>query len=100
MSKFYYLCVIIDLFSRKVIAYNISGKPDSALVIETFISAYKLRNAPFGLMFHSDRGSQYNSFSFRKLLDDLNVVQSFSKKGHPYDNAVAKSFFKYLKLKK
>ena len=48
-------------------------------------------------MFHSDRGSQYNSFSFRKLLDDLNVVQSFSKKGHPYDNAVAESFFKYLK---
>ena len=96
-GKFYYLCVIIDLFSRKVIAYNISGRPDSALVIETFLSAYRSRKAPYGLMFHSDRGSQYNSFSFRKLLDDLNVVQSFSKKGHPYDNAVAESFFKYLK---
>jgi transposase InsO family protein len=96
-DKFYYLCVIIDLFSRKVIAYNISGRPDSALVIETFLLAYKSRKTPYGLMFHSDRGSQYNSFSFRKLLDDLNVVQSFSKKGHPYDNAVAESFFKYLK---
>jgi transposase InsO family protein len=96
-GKFYYLCVIIDLFSRKVIAYNISSRPDSALVIETFLLAYKSRKTPYGLMFHSDRGSQYNSFSFRKLLDDLNVVQSFSKKGHPYDNAVAESFFKYLK---
>ena len=97
-GKFYYLCVIIDLFSRKVIAYSISGKQDSDLVKSVFLVAYKNRNSPKGLMFHSDRGSQYNSFSFRKLLDDMNVVQSFSKKGHPYDNAVAESFFKYLKL--
>ena len=48
-------------------------------------------------MFHSDRGTQYTAFKFRKLLDELNVVQSFSKKGYPFDNAVAESFFKYLK---
>ena len=59
--------------------------------------AYALRGEPEGLMFHSDRGTQYTSFSFRQLLDSLNVVQSFSKKGYPYDNAVMECFFKYLK---
>jgi len=67
------------------------------LTFETFKKAYAKRNAPFGLMFHSDRGSQYTAFTFRQLLDSLNVVQSFSKKGYPFDNAVCESFFKYLK---
>lgn len=48
-------------------------------------------------MFHSDRGAQYTVFAFRKLLDSLHVVQSFSKKGYPFDNAVCEAFFKYLK---
>ena len=48
-------------------------------------------------MFHSDRGSQYTAFAFRQLLDTLNVVQSFSKKGYPFDNACCECFFKYLK---
>ena len=62
-----------------------------------FQKAYETRNAPFGLMFHSDRGSQYTAFAFRQLLDSRNVVQSFSKKGYPFDNAVCESFFRYLK---
>lgn len=48
-------------------------------------------------MFHSDRGTQYTAFAFRSLLDSLHIVQSFSKKGYPFDNAVCESFFKYLK---
>ena len=96
-DKWYYLCVIIDLFSRKVISWHISNKPDVDLVITTFKKAYSARKAPYGLMFHSDRGSQYTAFAFRRLLDSLNVVQSFSKKGYPFDNAVCESFFKYLK---
>ena len=63
----------------------------------TFQKAYQRRNMPYGLMFHSDRGTQYTAFSFRQLLDSLNVVQSFSKKGYPFDNAVCECFFKYLK---
>lgn len=97
-NRFFYLCVIIDLFSRKVIAYKLSDKIDAVLVLDTFNIAYKHRNCPAGLMFHSDRGCQYTSKTFRQLLDKLNVVQSFSAKGHPYDNAVCESFFKYLKL--
>ncbi len=96
-GKWYYLCIIIDLYSRKVIAWDISAKPDADLVISVFKKAYAKRNISVGLMFHSDRGTQYTAFKFRKLLDELNVVQSFSKKGYPFDNAVAESFFKYLK---
>ena len=96
-AKWYYLCVIIDLFSRKVIAWQLSDKADSQLVIETFKKAYRNRNCPQGLMFHSDRGSQFTSLALRKLLDELNVVQSFSGKGCPFDNAVVEAFFKYLK---
>lgn len=48
-------------------------------------------------MFHSDHGIQYKAFSFRQLLDSLNIVQSFSKKGYPYDNACCECSFKYLK---
>lgn len=96
-GKWYYLCIVMDLFSRKVISWHISGKPDVDLVKTTFQKAYDNRNHPEGLMFHSDRGTQYTAFAFRKLLDDLNVVQSFSKKGYPFDNARCECFFKYLK---
>ena len=96
-QKWAYLCVVIDLFSRKVISWKISFKPDAELLISTFKKAYAKRNFPKGLIFHSDRGTQYTSKDFRKLLDEFGVVQSFSGRGCPYDNAVAESFFKYLK---
>ena len=87
----------MDLFSRKVISWSLSAKNDADLVISTFKKAYEKRNSPYGLMFHSDRGSQFTAFSFRQLLDSLDVVQSFSQKGYPYDNACCECFFKYLK---
>lgn len=67
------------------------------LTITAFRKAYAARSAPMGLMFHSDRGTQYTAFAFRSLLDSLHIAQSFSKKGYPFDNAVCESFFKYLK---
>lgn len=97
-GRWYYLCVIIDLFSRKVIAWDISSNINADLTIAVFKKAYAKRNSPQGLMFHSDQGTQYTAFEFRKLLDSSNTVQSFSKKGYPFDNAVAECFFKYLKL--
>lgn len=96
-GKWYYLCIVMDLFSRKVIFWTISGKPDVNLVMTAFQKAYNKRGQPQRLMFHSDRGTQYTAFSFRKLLDSLNIVQSFSKKGYPFDNACCECFFKYLK---
>lgn len=97
-GSFYYVCVIIDLFSRKVISYSVSNKIDTKLVINTFNKAFISRNKPENLIFHSDRGCQYTSKEFRKFLENYNIIQSFSAKGYPYDNAVAESFFKFLKF--
>jgi transposase InsO family protein len=96
-GRFAYVCVILDLFSRKVIAYKTSAKIDTKLVLDTFYSACEKRGYPKGVLFHSDRGCQYTSKDFRNILDKEEFVQSFSAKGHPYDNAVAECFFKYLK---
>jgi transposase InsO family protein len=92
----YYLCVIIDLFSRKVISYSLSDNNRATNLIGTFRCAYEERG-PNELMFHSDQGSQYTSFKFRKMLRERNVAQSFSNTGYPYDNAVAESFFRALR---
>lgn len=96
-GRFYYLCVILDLFSRKVIAYRVAPKMDRFLAINTLYDAIAVRNPPNGLIFHSDQGAQFTSADFRKVLDQCNFIQSFSSKGHPYDNAVIECFFKYLK---
>ncbi len=97
-GKWYYLCIVMGLFSGQVISWHISAKPDAELVMGTFKKAYEKRNSPYGLMFHSDRGTQYTAFSFRQILDSFNVVQSFSKKGCPFDNPCRECFFKYLKM--
>ena len=96
-NRFVYLCVIIDLFSRKIIAYTVSAKHNAQMAIETFKKAYYSRNCPKSLMFHSDQGSEYTSKEYRMLMDNYAITQSFSKKGHPYDNAVMECFFKYAK---
>lgn len=95
--KVYYLCVIIDLFSRKVIAHHIANNQRTEIVVDTFKSAFKKRNCPTDLLFHSDQGGQYGSYEFRQLLRDKRIEQSFSNPGCPYDNAVAESFFRSLK---
>ena len=55
-GKWYYLCIVMDLFSRKVISWHISSKPDVELTLTAFRKAYESRKCPYGLMFHSDRG--------------------------------------------
>ncbi len=96
-SGIYYLCVIIDLFSRMVISYSLSENANTNIVIDTFQQAYNSRHPSKGLMFHSDQGSQYLSSRFKKLLKSLKIEQSFSNTGTPYDNAVAESFFASMK---
>ena len=94
---FHYVCIVIDLFSRRVLAYGISDQINAALVRSTFDSAFEMRNRPEGLTFHSDQGCQYTDFNFRKHLRNLKVAQSFSNPGTPVDNAVAESFFACMK---
>lgn len=93
----HYICVILDLFSRKVIAHKISRKNSTQLVTSTFKIAWEERGPKLELLFHSDRGAQYTSHRFRELLRSHAVVQSFSNSGKPHDNAVAESFFASLK---
>ncbi len=95
--NFYYLCAIMDLYSRKIIAYKFSKHIDTTLAIDKLNLAVANRGKSNGIIFHTDRGSQFTSKCFRKHLDSLNMIQSFSAKGHPYDNAVMECFFKYLK---
>lgn len=94
---FMYLCVVIDLYARKVISFSISEDIDEKLVTEVFERAYKSRLCPKSLLFHSDQGTQYTAFSFRKKLREYGIIQSFSAPGNPYDNAVIESFFASIK---
>lgn len=96
-DKYLYVCAILDLFSRKVVAYRVSPKNSTYLITSTFRQAYQNRNTPQSLIFHSDQGAQYTSKTFCKLLRMNKVVQSFSAPGQPYDNAVMESFFSYMK---
>ncbi len=96
-SGFVYLCVVMDLFSRKVIAYRVHSRMDSHFVIQTLQNALDARRPKDHVLFHSDRGSQYTGKDFRRFCDENNIIQSFSKKGYPWDNSVVESFFKYLK---
>lgn len=94
-----YLTVIIDLFDRKVIGWSIDNTLRTA---ETVIPAWKMatKNRPVNdyLIFHSDRGVQYACTEFKELLTtNPFVIQSMSRKGDCWDNAVAESFFKTLK---
>ena len=95
----YYICVIIDLFARKVVGYRVSLSNSTQLTRGTFAAAYE-RRQPTELIFHSDQGSNYTSTSFRAYLKDLGVRQSFSATGTPYNNSVMESFFKTMKTEK
>ena len=90
----YFMTAIIDLFSRKVIGYDVVDSIAAFPLINIFKKTYVERGKPEGLMFHSDQGSQFTAYRFRVLLRGYKVKQSFSAPGNPHDNAVAESFFK------
>jgi len=84
-------------FSREVIGWSMSRRIDSNLVQEALKMAVLIRRPSSGLIFHSDRGSQYCSHNFRAMLNRYNIVSSMSRKGDCWDNAVCESFFSTLK---
>ena len=92
-----YLAVVIDLYSRRVIGWSASRRMKKDLVIDALNKAIALRKPPKGVIFHSDRGSQYCSTKIRKLLAKYKFKQSMSGKGNCYDNAAVETFFKTLK---
>ena len=92
-----YLATVMDLFSRKIVGWKIDNHMRTSLISEAFQLAIFNRRPPPGLIFHSDRGSQYASFEFQTLLRKHDAISSMSRKANCFDNAVAESFFKNLK---
>ena len=88
-----YLAVVIDLFSRKVVGWSMSSRMKAQLVTDALQMAIWQRRPEAGLIVHSDRGSQYASNAYRRLLNKHDCVGSMSRKGNCWDNAVAESFF-------
>ena len=93
----YFICVIMDLYARRVIAYKIGYSNNTHLVKETFRMAYESRKPEPGLIFHTDQGGNYRSRAFGDYLKTREVTQSFSKPGVPYDNSVMETFFASMK---
>ena len=93
-----YLAVVIDLYSRQVVGWSMNKRMRAELVNNALLMALWKRKPVRGLISHTDRGSQYASKSHRDILKDHGIVQSMSRKGDCWDNAVAESFFHTLKI--
>lgn len=92
-----YLVVVLDLFSRQVVGWAMSDRLTSEFVVKALYQAIGRRHPTSGCIFHSDRGVQYASTDFGDVLKAYGFIQSMSRKGNCYDNAVAESFFHTLK---
>jgi len=92
-----YLSVVMDLYSRMIIAWKVNDSQDENIILRIIENAVHNRNPENGLIFHSDRGTQYCSARVRNMLQYNGIQQSMGAKGTCYDNAVLESFFSTLK---
>ena len=98
MRGWFYLAVVLDLFSRKVVGWSMQPYMDRRLVLAALDMAIEARRpAPGTLMHHSDRGVQYACHEYRQALADAEIAVSMSRKGNCWDNAPVESFFSTLK---
>jgi len=93
-----YVAGVKDLFSREVIGYAMSSRVRKELVCKALMRAVKGRKPRAGVILHSDRGSQYCSTNYRRMLKQFGMIQSMSRKGNCYDNAPMESFWGTLKV--
>ena len=96
-SGWLYLAVLLDLYSRRVIGWAMSAKPDQHLALEALRMALVSRRPHQGLLHHTDQGATYTSVAYQQRLAEHGIAASMSRKGNCYDNAVAESFFSTLK---
>jgi putative transposase len=96
-GEFVYLAVVLDRWSRKVIGWRLSRSLQSTVAVEALEQALQARQPPAGLVHHSDRGIQYASETYTRILDAHGIVPSMSRAGNPWDNAACESFMKTLK---
>ena len=92
-----YLAIVMDLYSRRIVGWHIDKRMKTDLVSKALTKAYNMRQPPKGLVFHSDRGSQYTSKRYRKLLSGYGIRASMGDVGACWDNAVVERFFGSLK---
>lgn len=92
-----YLAAVKDLCTKKIVGYAFSSRIDADLVVAALSMAVNRQSPEENLIFHSDRGVQYASKKYREALAEFGIMQSMSRKGDPYDNAVAENFFSCLK---
>jgi putative transposase len=95
-----YVASVIDLFSRRVVGWSMSAAMTAQLVTDALVMAIWRRGKSDALLHHSDRGSQYTSEQFQKLMADHGVVCSMSRSGNVSDNAAMESFFSSLKTER
>ncbi len=98
VKGFAYLAAIVDVFSRRAIGWALSSHIDTKLALGALQMALRTRSIRLGLVHHSDQGVQYASSEYVALLVSKNITISMSRKGNPYDNALAESFIKTLKV--
>jgi transposase InsO family protein len=98
-KEFVFLAVIIDVFSRRCIGWDLSRNIDTELTLNALLKALQTRKTDDlkNLIHHSDQGVQYASIEYVNYLKDIGIQISMSRKGNPYDNAFAESFMKTLK---
>jgi putative transposase len=92
-----YLCIVLDLYSRRLVGWSMSCTLETELVLAALAMAMMRRRPPRGLIFHSDRGVQYTSLQFRTIAEGHGILLSMSRKGDCWDNACAETFFKTLR---
>ena len=95
-----YLAVVLDVATRKIVGWSMSERMKAGLVCDALTMAYRQQKPKAGLIMHTDRGSQYASKKYRKLLNDYAMTASMSRKADCWDNAAAESFFKTLKVER
>ena len=92
-----YVAIVMDLYSRRIVGWCIDKRQTKSLVLRALIMAISLRQPPRGLIHHSDRGSQYASVEYRKLLNQHGLICSMSRKANCWDNSPVERFFSSLK---
>lgn len=92
-----HLAILLDLFSRRIVGWSMSERPDLALVLSALNMALEQRQPKSGLIHHTDQGPIYAARAYRERMQAQGLTPSMSAKGNAYDNAVAESFFGNLK---
>lgn len=95
LPRWNYICIMIDLYHREIVGYSVGANKDANLVKQALLSIPYKHDAIE--LFHSDRGSEFDNQLIDSVLNTFGIERSLSRKGNPYDNAVAESSFKCMK---